>query len=514
MRTSSPVATLARSLFTFSGLLAASGAGLAAITSGAGGFTSALAVRWSDAFQSTPWSFAPIAAAATAGTALVLTGIDAFVHRRRVPKPKAGPHDSVSEALEVIRAELEASVGAPFLERNDPDAVAACDTLLRGALRLGASDLHVSPTPDGVHVTYRVDSELCQVMRLRPSVLAPMVARFKILAKMDTYVKSTPQDGRLSAPVEGVGGPNEPAKLVEARVSTLPTESGERVVLRFLGGGRSVPDLAALGFSSALESGLADVLSRPQGLFFVTGPVGSGKTTTLYSALQHIAQTRGKTTTQVTLEDPIELELPFATQSQIHNKAGMTFASALRSVLRQDPNVLMVGEIRDKETAEIAMQAGLTGHLILTTVHGQSAAGVFARLIDMGIEPFLLGSATIASLSQRLVRSLCTLCRKPEMVEVSARARFEAAGLSVPPTTYFAPVGCPACGGQGFSGRIPIGELLRFDEPVRVSVRDRAPTNEIERVAIEGGMKTLLADGLARAALGETSLAEVLRVAG
>jgi len=247
---------------------------------------------------------------------------------------------------------------------------------------------------------------------------------------------------------------------------------------------------------------------------FVTGPVGSGKTTTLYSALQHIAKTRGRSTTQVTLEDPIELELPFATQTQINPKGGMTFATALRSVLRQDPNVLMVGEIRDRETAEIAMQAGLTGHLILTTVHGLSAAGVFARLIEMDIEPFLLSSAVAGALSQRLVRMLCAVCRKPAQAEPGVAARFRAAGVRFPDAPFFEAVGCDACDGHGFTGRLPIGELLVLSEEIGAAIKDRAPTSEIERIATAAGMTTLLADGLARALRGETSLNEVLRVAG
>jgi general secretion pathway protein E len=197
-------------------------------------------------------------------------------------------------------------------------------------------------------------------------------------------------------------------------------------------GGRSVPDVESLGFSDEVLSGLTAILAKPQGLLFVTGPVGSGKTTTQYAALRHIAGTRGKTTTLVTLEDPIELELPFATQTQMHPKAGMTFAGTLRSVLRQDPNVLMLGEIRDRETAEIAMQAGLTGHLILTTVHGQSAAGVFARLIEMNIEPFMLASATVGSLSQRLVRTLCTACRREAKPEQLVIERFTQVGVVIP----------------------------------------------------------------------------------
>lgn len=301
---------------------------------------------------------------------------------------------------------------------------------------------------------------------------------------------------------------------IEARVSTLPTERGERIVLRFVRGNREVPEIAALGFSGEVSRGLADLTARPQGLLFVTGPVGSGKTTTLYSCLQHIQKTRGRTTTLVTLEDPIEIEIPFATQTQIHAKSGMTFASALRSVLRQDPNVLMLGEIRDRETAEIAMQAGLTGHLIVTTVHGQSASGVFARLIEMDVEPFLLASATLGALSQRLVRMLCPLCKRAHTPDATMRGRFKALGVTLAETTFYEPVGCETCDGQGFQGRLPIAELLVAGDAVKNAVKARASTAEIEKVARAQSMTALVADGARRAERGETSLLEVLRVAG
>jgi general secretion pathway protein E len=234
----------------------------------------------------------------------------------------------------------------------------------------------------------------------------------------------------------------------------------------------------------------------------------------LYASLKHIARTRGTTTTLVTLEDPIELELAFATQTQMHPKAGMTFASTLRSVLRQDPNVLMLGEIRDQETAEIAMQAGLTGHLILTTVHGQSAAGVFARLMDMHVESFILASATAGCLSQRLVRTLCTACRRDVKPEPLIVERFKQNGIVLPPGPYYEPVGCDFCEGQGFTGRLPIAELLVMNEALRQAVNAHKTSGEIHDVAVAEGMTQLLRDGLTRAVAGETSLAEVLRVAG
>jgi general secretion pathway protein E len=284
--------------------------------------------------------------------------------------------------------------------------------------------------------------------------------------------------------------------------------------LRIIRGSRGVPELASLDFSEQTQRGILEILARPQGMLFVTGPVGSGKTTTLYSMLKHVVDSRGKMTSVVTLEDPIELELPFATQTQIHTKAGRTFAATLRSVLRQDPNVLMVGEIRDRETAEIAAQAGLTGHLILTTLHADSAAGPFARLIDMRIEPFAIASATIGCLSQRLVRTLCTACRKEEAPDPGLMERYRALGSPIPAGCYYVPVGCEYCEREGFTGRAPISELLVMNPEVRHAIIQCRPTSEIFDTARRYGLVPLLSDGLDRASRGETSLAEVLRVTG
>lgn len=408
---------------------------------------------------------------------------------------------NVREVVGEVSRRVEACVARP-----QPYVVGAIDELIRGAVATHASDIHLSPTPDGLTVTYRVHGTLHEIVRLDPGLSAPLSTRVKVLARLDTFVSGVPQDGRLVHTLDG--------RSIEARVSTLPTETGERVVLRLVRGSVAVPDIESLGFSVEVARGLAEVLAKPQGLLFVTGPVGSGKTTTLYAAMKHIQGTRGSMTTMVTLEDPIELELPFATQTQMKPKAGMTFAGTLRSVLRQDPNVLMVGEIRDHETADIAAQAGLTGHLLLTTVHGESAAGPFARLMEMRVEPFVVASASLACLSQRLVRVLCTACRKRAEPEPIHRERLARLGLELPAGQYFSPVGCEYCEGQGFTGRMPVAELLLVTPEVREAINRRARTNEIYELAVTQGMTPLVRAGLELAGSGTTSLTEVLRVAG
>lgn len=495
-----------RALISIAVLAAAIGVGAVLFVANAldlDGITGAVRVELDRAFGASPWSLLPVAAGVGIVGASVLSIVD-FALSKPAPRAsvrvRAGDVAGLREVLRDVAARVNDAVQYP------PNVVQAWEELVRAAVRLEASDIHISPTPEAIKITYRVHGDLHDVVALPSDVHAPMVTRLKVLARLDTTMRTTPQDGRVVMDIDGTS--------IEARVSTLPTESGERLVLRLVRGGRAVPDVGELGFSETVYHKLVDLLGRPQGLLFVTGPVGSGKTTTLYAGLKHIMSTRGKTTTCVTLEDPIELELPFATQTQINPRTGMTFAGTLRSVLRQDPNVLMVGEIRDRETAEIAMQAGLTGHVILTTIHGQSAAGAFARLVEMGVEPFILTSATLGCLSQRLVRTLCTACRRPGDVPASVLDRFEQAGIPVPEGTYYEPVGCQFCEGQGFAGRLPIVELLVVTDALRKVVNDRKPTIDIERVALDGGMTPLLEHGLERARAGETSLIEVLRVAG
>jgi general secretion pathway protein E len=450
------------------------------------------------------WGWLVRAGAVATGLAVILGTADALLNRKRVSRTvkfDAFSGVNVRQRIEEVRARVGTCV-----DRPKPDIIAAFDEMVRGAIAVHASDIHMSPTPRGYKITYRVLGSLHEVMSV-PLELGPrLTTRVKVLARLDTYVRGTPQDGRLVMTVDGA--------LVEARTSTLPTETGERIVLRFVRGALKVPELDALGFSAPVLAGLKDLLSRPQGLLFVTAPVGSGKTTTLYGAMAHIAASRGSTTSLVTLEDPIELELPFATQTQMHPKAGLTFAATLRSVLRQDPNVLMVGEIRDHETADIAMQAGLTGHLLLTTVHGDSAAGPFARIIDMNVEPFIIASATLGCLSQRLVRTLCMNCRREAEPERMIIDRFVRHGFELPAGPYYEPVGCDYCEGLGFTGRRPIAELLVLDSVLRAAVNERRTTKELFDLAVHQGMMPLLLDGLMRAKEGETSLAEALRVAG
>jgi general secretion pathway protein E len=409
----------------------------------------------------------------------------------------AGTRELIREVSRRVTADVS---------KADPDVVSAFDELLRGAAVLQASDLHVSPTPSGLKITYRIHGVLHDVATLERRVLPRLATRVKVLARLDPAQPGVPQDGRLVRTLAG--------SSIEARVSTLPTEIGERLVLRLVSGSQVIPSLESLGFPPALTGKLAELLSKPQGLLFVTGPVGSGKTTTLYAAMRHIAEHRGRTTHIVTLEDPIEVELPFATQTQMNAKAGMTFASTLRSVLRQDPNVLLVGEIRDRETAEIAMQAGLTGHFIVTTVHGEGAAGPFARLMEMQVEPFAVASATLGCLAQRLVRTLCTACRRPAEPEPELVERLTRLGHQLPDGTYYEPVGCAYCEGQGFAGRAPIGELLVVTPEVRQGVHQRRATSDLHQLAVAAGMVPMLSAGLERAARGETSLSELLRVAG
>jgi general secretion pathway protein E len=480
--------------------------GLIAVYLGApeGGFTDTLSARIRRSHAGGPWLGVAAAGGALAGLAVLTTsGLWVLEHwlPRKTPAFDALRTDNLQEALREVGQRVAACAG-----REPPDVVSAFDELMRGAVKVEASDLHLTPTPETFKATYRVHGTLYEVAHFAPELGPRLTTRIKVLARLDTQVRGTPQDGRLVLELD--------AARVDARVSTLPTEGGERVVLRLVRGGRTVPNVDDLGFSSQVARGLRAVTGRPQGLFFVTGPVGSGKTTTLYACLKHIAATRGRTTTLVTLEDPVELELPFATQTPINPRRGITFAKGLRSVLRQDPNVLMLGEIRDQETAEIAVQAGLTGHLILTTVHAESAAGPFARLADIHVEAFALASASVGALSQRLVRTLCTACRhetEPTPAEVE---RFARAGIVLPPGPYFSSDGCDYCEKQGFTGRTPIAELLIVDSVLERAITERRTTTEIHELAIAEGMTPLLRDGLDKACSGTTSIAEVLRVAG
>ncbi|HEX7853239.1 MAG TPA: ATPase, T2SS/T4P/T4SS family [Sphingobium sp.] len=384
---------------------------------------------------------------------------------------------------------------------SDAPVIRAVNRLIANASDQRASDIHIEPTDDGLIVRFRIDGMLHATTRLPPAMRAPLVSRIKVMAGLNIAERRLPQDGRLRLSVRG----NE----IDLRVATSPSIHGESVVMRILDRSKLALDFTALGFDPALAGRIREAVGRPHGIVLVTGPTGSGKTTTLYAALSELNTPDRKL---LTVEDPIEYRLPGVIQTQVNPAIGFTFSTALRSFLRQDPDVMMVGEIRDTETAQIAVQAALTGHMILSTLHTNTAAGAVSRLLDMGVEPFLLGSVLTGVLAQRLVRRLCPHCRAaydpvdvPDMLRVLL-AEQRAARL-------FQAVGCDRCKGSGYAGRVAVLEFLRIDEQLSRLILRRADTPEILKAGEAAGMRSLFADGVAKAAAGLTTLEEVLRVA-
>ncbi len=379
--------------------------------------------------------------------------------------------------------------------------------ILKKAVRHGASDVHLSPAADGMKAALRVDGLLYDLAAFDNETRNATLVRVKVLSRLNVYKRDVPQDGRFS-----FAGPPP----IDVRVSTLPTIHGEKAVLRFLGS-KDVPyDLDHLGMDPEMLGRYRSFVSRPQGLILVTGPTGSGKTTTLYASLAAARERRGAGLNLVTIEDPVEYLVPWLHQTQVNEKAGLSFAAGLRSVLRQDPNVIMVGEIRDRETAEIAMQAGLTGQLIFSTVHAESSAGVIARLLNMGVEPFVLASALVAVVGQRLVRRICQGCTTradpdPHQLELLKRFDVPARLLAGP---FWRGAGCDACLNMGVTGRIGLFELLEMTDDLRELVVRQVPTQQLHAAALNAGMRPLLTAGLEQARAGIVTLDEVLSVVG
>jgi len=364
-----------------------------------------------------------------------------------------------------------------------------------------ASDVHVEPTEDDLRIRYRIDGVLHERMRQPRSIIPGVISRLKVMADIDIAERRVPKDGRISLTVEG--------KAIDLRVSTLPTVYGEKVVLRILDRATGVQPLAALGFTPRQLDKYRVAYEKPYGAILVTGPTGSGKSTTLYATLSILNDAARNL---VTVEDPVEYRLANVNQVQTNAKAGLTFAAALRSILRQDPDVVLVGEVRDRETGVIAIEAALTGHLVLSTLHTNDAPSTPLRLIEMGIEPFLVTSALDCVLAQRLARRLCERCRQAytpadeELVESGWGP-----GRDMPEVLYRA-VGCPQCGGTGYRGRLAIHEVMPMSEELNRLIVARASTDEIRRVALAEGMVSLRQDGLDKAGQGLTTLAEVSRV--
>lgn len=395
------------------------------------------------------------------------------------------------EAVREIQEEL----------RSQPSpAVRLVSETIAEAVAKDASDIHIEPQAQGTVVRIRVDGVLRELAQVPPELQTTVISRVKILADMDIAERRNPQDGRL---VVRVG-----SKKIDLRISTLPTRCGEKVVIRLLDPSAPRLQFQDLGMSPEGCQALDQVLDKPQGMLLVTGPTGSGKTTTLYAALH---QLRSPSVNIVTVEDPVEYMLEGINQVQVNTKAGFTFAKSLRSILRQDPNIIMVGEIRDAETAEIALKAAQTGHLLLTTVHTNDAVAAVTRLIDLQIPPFLLASSLTAVLSQRLVRKLCH-CSQPVPATPEYTARMLAAGISDPGEMMNTPVGCPACDGTGYRGRVGVFEMLLLDEVLRDAIRTSCPPDELRALAQSIGMKSMQEDGLQKARVGLTTIKELLRV--
>ena len=374
--------------------------------------------------------------------------------------------------------------------------------MAQDAIQLGASDLHIEPWEAAIAVRARVNGVLVEVAHLPLELLDKISMRFKVMANLVTYQAGMPQDGAA------IGGPELDG--VQLRVSIFPTTRGEKIVVRLFDPRDRRFDLNTLGFDDSTLKGLVRLLKRPSGLLLFTGPTGSGKTNTMYSALCHITQRDGSSVSISTVEDPVEFNLPMVSQTQINPAQEFTYAVALRSIMRQDPQVVMVGEIRDPETAAIAVQAGLTGHLVLSTIHSCVSAGAFTRLINMEIEPFMLCSAILGVMGMRLVRSVCPDCAQPYTPEPSMLKMIPE---ELRPQAQFRHgTGCEHCVQTGFSGRLPVTEMLVVDEPFREAVLKKMPTSALEDIAIQKGMRTLWQNGLQRAIHGQTSLEETVRV--
>lgn len=393
--------------------------------------------------------------------------------------------------------ELSNKIDIGNVSENSP-AIDLVNLILRQAVDDKASDIHIESEEEEMRVRFRIDGILHEVMKPPKNMEAAVISRLKIMAKLDIAERRVPQDGRIELRYEN--------KDIDLRVSTLPTVFGEKVVMRILDKSNVQIRLENLGFSEEMLINFRRLIRKPNGIMLVTGPTGSGKTSTLYAALNEINQLDKNI---ITLEDPVEYQLKIINQVQVNQSVGLTFASGLRSILRQDPDVIMVGEIRDKETAEIAIEAAMTGHLVFSTLHTNSAAGAVARLIEMGIEPFLISSSIIGVIGQRLVRKICPACKEEYIVENEV---LEELGTDKLINKFYKGQGCKTCKGTGYKGRAAINELLIPDDIIRKLINERVSAVELKEAAEKNNMKSLRKDGIEKAINGITTLEEVMRV--
>lgn len=402
-----------------------------------------------------------------------------------------------------IRSIAESALQRPEPEQEsraaDSPVVRALNQILVEAADAGASDVHLDPQADGVVLRFRVDGFLRTERVIPRNLQSGLVARVKIMARLNIAEQRLPQDGRFEFSEEG--------HRVDVRVSTMPTAHGEKVVLRVFDLGKRAFTMHELGFSPENLARFERMITRPYGAVLITGPTGSGKTSTLYAALKRLSTPEVNV---ITIEDPIEYQLEGVNQVQVNPAAGLTFARGLRAILRQDPDIIMVGEIRDNETAEIAMRAALTGHRVLSTLHTNDAASAINRLMDMGVPPYMMASGVTGVVAQRLVRVICSRCKRERAVTPLEREIFEENGLA--PESVVEGTGCPACGHTGFKGRMAVQEVLEVDDEIARLILTSRSTDEYVRAAKEQGMRTMFQDGLEKALQGKTTLQEVLRV--
>ncbi|MBI4335642.1 MAG: type II/IV secretion system protein [Candidatus Omnitrophica bacterium] len=385
---------------------------------------------------------------------------------------------------------------------NQPSIVQLIDLVLAESVRSRASDIHFEPNPDELKIRSKVDGVLSDLSIIPKKFALAIVSRIKVVADLDIAERRIPQDGRISIVVD--------EKEIDLRVSTIPTVFGETVTLRVLDKSTIALSLEQLGLPADVYNVINRIIQKPHGIFLLTGPTGCGKTTTLYACLRKLNKIGHKL---ITVEDPVEYDIPGIVQVNTNPKIELTFARCLRSILRQDPDIIMVGEIRDLETAEIAMQASLTGHLVFSTLHTNDSTGAITRLIDMGIEPYLITSTLEAVLAQRLLRTLCESCKEPyePSPDILSDLGYKAEDVKKKKLVFYKPKGCPKCNNTGFKGRVAITELLLMSEEVKELTRSKAPTTVIREKAKTQGLRTLREDGLNKIQQGIVTVEEVLR---
>jgi type II secretory ATPase GspE/PulE/Tfp pilus assembly ATPase PilB-like protein len=399
---------------------------------------------------------------------------------------------SMKQDLKDIELEIN-----KILKQDEKYISKVVDYLISSAIDNHASDIHLEPLKNSLTVRYRIDGVLHDIAKLPKDIEDQLISRLKVISKLVIYKKKIPQDGRITT------------KDGDLRTSFLPTIHGEKAVIRVISGKEEFLSLDELGLSDDMREDLQKLLTSSQGMILLTGPAGSGKTTTIYAGLKYIHDVIGNRVNITTCEDPVEHDLGFATQTQVNPAAGFTFPQGLRSILRQDPDVIMLGEIRDKETAEIAIQAGFTGHLVITTIHSGLTTDVFSRLINMDIEPYQVASAVTGVLAQRLVRVLCPKCKESYQPSQNLLQELEIKDHNL---TFFRPKGCRECGGVGYKGRTGLFELLIVSEEIEELIAKKVTESELREKAILLGMKTLKEDGIRKILEGITTPEEVIRV--